>query len=203
MKPASESAAPAAAGGRADRTGWRSLQWWPTLAGIAFAAFVSIDMFTGEESGRKIGPVVAASGLVYLAAAALQNRLTAWIVFFVSVLVITAAKLGWAQFDATWALLGLAGLFLIYGLVRGAMRPSYGLPLQTIAMIGFGAIAAIALYIDEVAGAYLVAAGLFGHAAWDVYHHRANRVVGRSMAEFCFVLDIALALAIVVTTAQG
>jgi hypothetical protein len=33
----------------------------------------------------------------------------------------------------------------------------------------------------------VVAAGLLGHAAWDVYHHRAGRVVRRSLAEFCFV----------------
>jgi hypothetical protein len=46
-------------------------------------------------------------------------------------------------------------------------------------------------------GAYLVAAGLLGHAAWDADHYRANRVVVRSMAEFCLVLDTALAVAIV------
>ena len=203
MEPAEESATAATAGRKAERAGWRSLLWWPTLGGLLFAAFVSIDMFTGEESGRDIAPVVAASGLVYLAAAALKHRPTAWIVFLVSVVVITAAKLGWAQFDATWALLGLAGLFLVYGLARGAMRPSYGLPLQTIAMAGFGAIAGIALYVDETVGAYLVAAGLLAHAGWDFYHHQVNRVVGRSMAEFCFVLDVALALAILTTTIRG
>ena len=46
----------------------------------------------------------------------------------------------------------------------------------------------------------LVAAGLLGHAAWDAYHHRVNRVVVRSMAEFCLVLDTALAVAIVIVT---
>jgi len=34
-----------------------------------------------------------------------------------------------------------------------------------------------------------VAIGLLGHAGWDVYHHRVNRVVARSPAEFCFVID--------------
>jgi hypothetical protein len=45
-----------------------------------------------------------------------------------------------------------------------------------------------------------VAAGLLGHAAWDLYHHRVNRVVTRSFAEFCLVLDTALAVAIVIVT---
>jgi hypothetical protein len=64
-------------------------------------------------------------------------------------------------------------------------------------MAGVGAAAAIALILSRDAGSYLVAAGLLGHAAWDVYHHRVNRVVVRSMAEFCCVLDTLLAVAIV------
>jgi len=46
----------------------------------------------------------------------------------------------------------------------------------------------------------LVAAGLLGHAAWDAYHHRVNRVVVRSLAEFCLALDTALAVVIVIVT---
>ena len=212
MKPAGEAPAPRAQTGSPNaadgganmvRTVWRSLQWWPTLVGIGFATFVALDMFRGTERGSELASIVAASGLVYLAAAALEKPSTAWLVFFMSVVVITAAKLGLTGFDATWVLLGLAALFAGYGLLRGATRPAGGLPLQTIAMIGFGAVAAIALYVNEVAGAYLVAAGLFAHAGWDVYHHWANKVVTRSLAEFCFVLDVLLAVAIVIVTMRG
>ncbi|GLQ53686.1 hypothetical protein GCM10010862_09450 [Devosia nitrariae] len=170
------------------------------MVAIAFAAFVALDLFRGEEHGGELASIVAASGLVYLAAAALERPRFAWPVFIGSVVVITAAKLGLVGMDATWILLGLAALFLGYGLLRGAARSADGLPLQTIAMVGFGAVAVVALYLNEVAGAYLVAAGLFAHAAWDVYHHRANKVVARSLAEFCCVLDVLLAAAIVVTT---
>jgi hypothetical protein len=52
------------------------------------------------------------------------------------------------------------------------------LPLQTLALLGFGAIAVTALLIAPAVGAYLVALGLLGHAAWDAYHHRTNKVVG-------------------------
>jgi hypothetical protein len=180
-----------------------SLQWWPTLAAIAFAAFVAFDIVRGSESGADLAAVLAASGLVYLAAAALQKPASAWPVFIISVVVITAGRMGLIGFDPTWALIGLAGLFLGYGLVRGATNPAGGLPLQTIAMLGFGSMAAAALYVNEVAGAYLVAAGLLGHAAWDVHHHRKNRVVVRSLAEFCFVLDTLLAVAIVLVTLRG
>ena len=180
-----------------------SLQWWPTLAGIGFAVFVAMDLFNGREGGNDLAAIVVASGLVYLAAAALQKPSSAWLTFFVSVAVITVAKLGLIGVDATWLLLGLAVLFVGYGLVRGATRPAGGLPLQTVAMIAFGAVAAIALFVDPTVGAYLVAAGLLAHAAWDAYHHWTDKVVSRSMAEFCFVLDIALAVAIVAATMQG
>ena len=85
-------------------------------------------------------------------------------------------------------------------MLRGAGHPGYGLPLQTVALLGFGAAAAAALMITPELGAYLVAAGLLGHAAWDAYHHRVNRVVVRSMAEFCLALDTALAAVIVIVT---
>jgi hypothetical protein len=49
----------------------------------------------------------------------------------------------------------------------------------------------------------VVVPSLLGRAAWDVYHHRINKVVVRSMAEFCCVLDTLLAIAIVVAVARG
>ncbi|RIQ13601.1 hypothetical protein [Jiangella rhizosphaerae] len=48
-----------------------------------------------------------------------------------------------------------------------------------------------------------LAAGLLGHAAWDVWHHRTNRVVTRSLAEFCVVLDTLLAAAMIVVAISG
>ena len=195
------------AGAQVARVWPNSLQWWPTFVGVAFAAFCALDMFRGSEGGRDLASILAASGLVYLGAAALQKPSTAWPLFLGTVVVITASRVsnraGWADFDATWVLLGLAALFVLYGLRRGAARPIDRLPLQTIAMLGFGMTAAIALMVSGHAGPYLVAAGLLGHAAWDVYHHWANRVVVRSMAEFCFVLDTLLAVAIVVATVRS
>jgi hypothetical protein len=179
-----------------------SPQWWPTLAGIAFAGFVALDLFRGREHGGDLAPIVAASGLVYLAAAATRKPTAAWWMFFASVLVIAAAKIGWVDVDATWILLALAGLLVAYRLLHPTPHAVGGLRLQTIAMIAFGAVAVAALSVNQVAGASLVALGLFAHAAWDVYHYRANKVVVRSMAEFCFVLDTLLAVAIIVATAS-
>jgi hypothetical protein len=176
------------------------LRRWPTLAGIGATAFTAYGLSDGSE----LAPIVAASGLVYLGAAALRKPATAWPVFFGTFVILIVAKVLIVAADAPiWVLLGLAVLFGIYGLVRGAARPPEGLPLQAVAMVAFGAIAATALLVNSTVGAYLVAAALFGHAAWDVYHHRVNRVVVRSMAEFCFVLDTLLAVLIVIITVRG
>jgi hypothetical protein len=169
---------------------------WPTLAGLGFAALVAYDLASGVD----MAPVLAASAAVYLGAAALKRPAAAWPLFFATVVVITVARLLDDRFDPTWAILAGSVALLVYGLLRGASRPEYGLPLQTLALAGFGAAAAAALLVNPELGAYLVAAGLLGHAAWDAYHHRVNRVVVRSMAEFCLVLDTALAVAIVIVT---
>jgi hypothetical protein len=202
MKPVDETATPQAqsetlAAGR-DRPR-RRLQIWPALAGIALAALVAFDL----ADGREAAPILAASGLVYLGAAALERRAAAWPLFLVTFIVIAAASAGWLMVDATWALIGLAFLLAAYGLLRGALRPRLGLPLQAIAMVLFGGAAAVALYADPVVGACLVAAGLLGHAAWDFHHHRTGRVVTHSLAEFCFVLDVLVAMAILIVTFGG
>ena len=125
-------------------------------------------------SGSTLAPVLAASGLVYLGAAAPQKPSAAWPLFIVTFVVITAttvlARLRLANPDPTWIFLGFAALFLAYGLLRGAIRPAGALPLQAIAMVVCGMAAAIALIVSGKIGAYLVAAELLGHAAWDVYH---------------------------------
>ena len=171
---------------------------WPTLAGLGFAALIAFDLLSGVE----LAPVLAASAAVYLGAAALQRPAAAWPLFLATAAVITVARLLEDRFEPTWAILAGAAGLLIYGLLRGAGRPGYGLPLQTVALLGFGAAAGAALMITPDLGAYLVAAGLLGHAAWDLYHHRVNRVVVRSLAEFCLALDTALAVAIVIVTVR-
>ena len=41
-------------------------------------------------------------------------------------------------------------------------------------------------------------AGGGGHAAWDAYHYLRDRVVARSYAEFCGVLDLLVGAVILV-----
>jgi hypothetical protein len=168
-------------------------RWWPAAAGVAMAGFAGFDI--ADDGGVGLAPVLAASAVIYLGAAALGRRGASWPLFLGAFAVLAVA--GEA---ATWVLVGVAVLLAGYGLLRGAVRPAGGLPLQALAMAGFGAVALVALQVSPELGSYLVAAGLLGHAAWDAYHHRTGRVVARSLAEFCVVLDTLLAAAIIVAT---
>ena len=97
-------------------------------------------------------------------------------------------------------LIGLAVPVLAYALWSGTRRTDRSLQHQVIGMIGFGAVAAVALGVSDEAGAYLVAAGLLGHAVWDGYHYWANKAVVRSYAECCCAMDAGFAVAVLLVT---
>lgn len=168
---------------------------WPAAAGVAMAA----GSAAGLSAGSEVAPIVAASGFVYLGAAALRSPAAAWPMFFLSSVFIAVGKFV-PQFDPTVWMLAAIAVLTGYGLTRGALRPGWGVPLQLVVMAVLGTAALTAVAVNETAGGLLVAAGLFAHAGWDVYHHRTDRVVVRSMAEFCFFLDTVLAVAVLVVT---
>lgn len=95
-----------------------------------------------------------------------------------------------------WILPVFALAYLIFGAARGQLRRPGVLTLQTAGLLGFGALALLTLFLDPAVGHYVVAAGWFGHAIWDIAHHpdlthhRANKVVPRWWVECCFMIDL-------------
>ncbi|WP_435745799.1 hypothetical protein [Microbacterium sp. PMB16] len=175
---------------RPHRSAWGKT--WPAALGV----LVAIATVYGIADGREVASVVAASGLVYLAAAATRRRWAAWVAFGITVPLMGLAK--FTGLDATIGMLCLAAALLIAGLIISGVRPRWALPLQTAAMVVLGGIALLAVQLDATVGGLLVAAALLGHAAWDIHHHRTGRVVDRSLAEFCAVLDIIVAVVVAV-----
>jgi hypothetical protein len=173
---------------------------WPFAAALTFATFVAFG--SGPPNHVDIAPVVTASAFVYLGAAALQSREAAWPMFFVSVIVITVGLRvsGLDPAWSSWAMFAIAAALAGYGLIRGALRPPWGVPMQAVAMVVLAAVAIAAVHIDARWPGLLVGAGLLAHTAWDIYHYRTERVVARSMALFCAVLDTFLAVVVLAVT---
>lgn len=178
----------------------RGLTWhrvWPAALGVLVAASTAY----GLTDARDAAPVVAASGLVYLSAGASGRRAAAWIAFAATFLLITLDK--FTGLDSLSWMFVLAGVLLAVGLITRHTRPWWSFPLQAAAMLLFGAIAYFALQLNPTVGGLLVAVTLLGHAAWDIYHHRKNRVVTHSLAQFCAVLDILVAAFIAILALQS
>ena len=166
---------------------------WPTVVGIAVAALAAFDLGDGTE----FAALTALMPLVYLGAAALDRRGFAWVVLLagVTLMIFTPSIAG---FDHSMVFLAAAPVFLIVGVARGQLRIPGGLPLQTAGMLGFGALVLVALSVDAGLGGKLVAIALFGHGVWDAAHYLRDRVVARSYAEFCGILDLLLGVTILV-----
>jgi hypothetical protein len=94
---------------------------------------------------------------------------------------------------SAWSVLLAAVIYLTWGTARGDLTGRRLLSAQTAAVLGFGAVALAAVAVDPDRARYVLAAGWLAHAAWDVAHHRADRVVPRWYSETCMVADLLLA----------
>ena len=169
---------------------------WPTALGIAVAALAAFD----AQNGLEFAELTVLMALVYLGAAALDRRWAAWVMllaglplaFFISSI---------SGIDPSVVLLVAAPVFLVLGVARGQWQRPDGLPLQTAGMLAFGSTALVALYyVYPDLGGKLVGIAILGHAAWDAYHYLRDRVVVRSYAEFCAIVDLLLGAAILFMT---
>ena len=91
--------------------------------------------------------------------------------------------------------------FLILGVAGGQWQSPGGLPLQSAGMLAFGSTVLVALfYVYPDLGGKLVGIAILSHGGWDAYHYLRNRVVARSYAEFCAIVDLLLGAAILFMT---
>ena len=184
-----------------DRRRWADFvkHRWPTALGIGVAALTVFDLEVDAGSVSSLSALVVLMALVYVGAAALDRRRASWVVFLAGfAVVVVLLDLLDSKVEPSAALLVAALVFVVLGVARGQLRRPGGLTLQAAGMLGFGAAALVTLYVDPDLGGYLVAFALLGHAAWDAYHYLRDRVVARSYAEYCGVLDLLVGVAILV-----
>ena len=169
---------------------------WPTALGIALAALAAFD----AQDGLEFAELTVLMALAYLGAAALDRRWSAWIILLAGLTLLVFIPSTWGVVPLM-VLLVAAPVFLVLGVARGQWQRLGGLALQTAGMLAFGSTVLVALYVVYPdLGGKLVGIAILGHAAWDAYHYLRNRVVARSYAEFCAVVDLLLGAAILFMT---
>ena len=169
---------------------------WPTALGIAVAALAAFDV----DDGLEFAALTLLMALVYLGAAALDRPWSAWLVLLAG-LPLAIFIPSTSEVVPSVVFLVAAPVFLVLGVARGQWQRPGGLPLQSAGMLAFGSIVLVALfYVYPDLGGKLVGIAILGHGAWDAYHYLRDRVVARSYAEFCAVVDLLLGAAILFMT---
>ena len=95
-----------------------------------------------------------------------------------------------------WTMLVLPGGYLLIGVARRTLGGRGVLATQLAGLAIWVALTLVAVMAGGRTAAWLVAFGWLAHAGWDLAHHH-GRVVPRGYAEFCVVLDVALAAVMV------
>ncbi|THV42563.1 hypothetical protein [Glycomyces buryatensis] len=182
---------------RPDRTGWFRwiLRRWPT--GLALvAAFLVLGSGVSAETQSSLAELIPLLSLEYLLIAALGRRRLSWPVVFALSAVMTALQIiGLVRPSLVFAVLALAAL--VWGAIDRRLLRDGMFRLQALGMLGFGALALVAFTVDADLARYVIAAAWLAHGAWDIVHHRLDRVVSRSYAEACGVLDVLIAAGLI------
>ncbi|SEG97705.1 hypothetical protein SAMN05444920_11125 [Nonomuraea solani] len=170
---------------------------WPTWLALAAAAISLSDVGDGLE--YLIIFVLPATGYLFLAVVD-RPRIT-WAVVIAALATVVVMRL--LKLDP-WPALALVVIVLVaVGLINGRLRRPGVYALQSPGAVAFMAFGLLVLAVPVPVGGYLVAAGLLGHATWDAFHWRANKVVARSFAEWCGVLDFVLGAGLLLVLLLG
>lgn len=179
--------------GRAAAVGGHLLARWPSVLGLLALLVNSAD---GADPHVTAMIIIIAS-MCYLAAAAVGSRRSVWVMAaLVSVAVVLAGITG---LDPTATVLVLGVGFAIFGFLRGTGADRREVARQALAFTGFSAIALTAMMSSPTVALYLAAVAALGHTVWDVIHFVRDKVVSRSLTEACFVLDLGLGMALLLT----
>jgi hypothetical protein len=168
---------------------------WPTALAIGPWA---LTLGGGEADGAVggFGEVLLLLPLPYLIIAKSLRRGLSWPILVVG-LTATVVLRGLDVVAPSAVSVAVALIILVWGAVDGQLHRSSELRVQALGWVGFAALALAGLAVDPDLGRYLVAAGWFLHGVWDFVHLWRDKVVARSYAEWCGLVDILIAAELV------
>ncbi|MFF3706241.1 hypothetical protein [Streptomyces phaeochromogenes] len=166
---------------------------WPTALAVALVILTTADG-SGElaDTVGAFGDALPLLPLLYVIIHQVGNPRVTWPVLGAGV----AAMVALGAQDVVSqpvALVAIALAVLVWGAVRGTPHGRATFGVQAAGAFAFGALALVGLAVDPDLGRYLVAAGWFFHGVWDFVHLRLDKVVARSFAEWCGVVDVLIA----------
>ena len=171
------------------------LDRWPTALALAMSA-LSFGGSASAEGVASLAEVLLLLPLLYLVAAKLRRRQASWPGLAVGIVAVLALRvLDVIPPAAVFSAVALA--VLVWGAVDGQLRRPDPFRVQALGMLGFGALALVGLAADPDLGRWLVALGWFLHGIWDFVHLKLDKVVARSYAEWCGVVDVLVAAELV------
>jgi hypothetical protein len=165
---------------------------WPT----ALALVMALGTFNTAESDEDVatlGGILLILPLLYLVVAKLRKRAASWPLLAVGIALVFLLK-GLDLIPPETLFTAMALIVLVWAAMDGQLGRDGEFRIQALGMLGFGALALAGLMVDPDLGRYLVAAGWLFHGVWDFVHLKRDKVVSRSYAEWCGVVDIVVAV---------
>lgn len=168
---------------------------WPTALALAMSALT----FGGGESDAGVASfsqILLLLPLLYLVVAKLQKREATWPLLVAGLALVIGLRVTDVIAPAA-VFAAMALIVLVWAAVDRQLFQSGTFQIQALGMLGFGALGLAGLAVDPELARYLVAAGWFFHGVWDFVHLKLDKVVARSFAEWCGVVDVIITLELV------
>ncbi|WP_031487183.1 hypothetical protein [Streptomyces bicolor] len=168
---------------------------WPTALAVAFVALTTLasgsqDLADAVGGFAETLPLLP---LIYVVVHQIGKPRATWPVLGAGVVVVFALPLQDLVAPST-VLVALAAAVLAWGAAFGTPHGRATFGAQAVGALVFCGLALAGLAVDPDLGRYLVAAGWFFHGVWDFAHLRLDKVVSRTFAEWCGVIDVLVAV---------
>ncbi|TDD71621.1 hypothetical protein E1262_05635 [Jiangella aurantiaca] len=168
---------------------------WPTALALTMSA-LTLGGSATVDGMRAFAEILPILPLLYVIVAKLENRRATWPTLIISLAGVVVLR-GFDLLSPAIAIWAFALVVLVWSAVDGQLRRDGTFQLEAVGMLGFGALGLAGLVLDPDVGRYLVAAGWFLHGVWDFVHLKLDKVVARSFAEWCGVIDVVIAAELV------
>lgn len=168
---------------------------WPTALAVAVVA-LNVTASGSQDVADAVGgfgETLPLLPLIYLVVNQTGKPQATWPVLGAGLVAVFALPFQDVVAPST-VLTALALLLLAWGAVRGTPHGRAALGVQALGALLFCGLALAGLAVDADLGRYLLAAGWFFHGVWDFVHLRLDKVVSRTFAEWCGVIDVLVAV---------